>query len=302
MTPLRSAALAAALLASAGASAGNVDPACQDVARPADYDEQLQQDFMANSFALALTLSPLHKPIADEAGHGSLGVDVLALPPLSCEHRFVLDHTKTEDTNLTPAAPRLRATFAFPAVGATHLYAGAAYVPPVQMFGTRNVIAGGELGAGWQLSDRVEAGIRGHYTTLKTVAEIATPFTAGGEAYDDYYNASTLGVDAMAGLDLAPAVRPYLAAGILDASTFFWVGDDSVVVNNLHPYLGPAASLGVDGLVAKDRLRYGLELYAAPGGHNLPRGMTAPDPSAAHLTFADSGHLYTARLRVAWEL
>jgi hypothetical protein len=169
------------------------------------------------------------------------------------------------------------------------------------VFGTRNVIASGELGAGVAPAKIIQLGARYHFTLSKTVGEIATPFTPDGDTYLDYYQASTFGLDAMAGLAFSHLARPYLSVGLLDASTFFWVGDDGVVTNNGHPYLGPAVSLGADGLLVK-HLRYALELYSAPGGHSLPRGLPGDDPAADVVSFANTGHLYTLRVRIGAEL
>src|SRR5690606_24029911 len=97
------------------------------------------------------------------------------------------------------------------------------------------------------------------------------PFVEGDPEALDLYLASTFGLDAMFGLPF-DAVTPYVAVGLTDVSTFFYIGDDGVVPNNLHPYFGPAISLGAQGLIA-ERLRWGGELYAAPGG------VSRPDPS-----------------------
>ena len=212
---LATALVAGSLSSSQAFAAGNISARCQGISMPAGYDEQLQQDYLANYFALALTLSPLHGPIPHEPGHGALGLDLLGMPPLSCARQFVMGHTKTESTNFTPVAPRLRGTFAFPVVGGTHFYAGLAYLPAVSVFGMRNVVAGGEVGAGWKLSDSFDVGARYHFETIKTVGEIATPFVAGGTVYPDYYNASTFGLDAMAGFTMSPAFRPHVAVGQL---------------------------------------------------------------------------------------
>lgn len=272
-----------------------VDPKCAGLTLPDDYDEQAQQDFLANYPALYTTLSPVHGPLPHEPGHGSIGVDLDIVPPVSCAHRLVLNYSKTEDTNKTPLIPRPRVTYAFPAIGKLVPYAGFAYVPPIKVFGTRNVILSGEIGAGIPLGETVQLGARFHATSQKTVGEIATPFVEGDPAFEDLYIASTFGLDAMFGLDLG-SVTPYLAAGVVDVSTFFYIGDDNVVTNNYHPYFGPAASLGVDGLV-KDRFRFGGELYAAPGGYSLPdKTVESVKPAGRY------GHLYTGRFRLAVEL
>lgn len=284
-----------AVLLGLSTASAYVDPRCEGVAIADDYDEQSQQDFLANYVALSTTLSPQHAPIPHEPGHGAIGVDLAVIPPLGCKRRLVLGGTKTEDTNKTPVAPRIRASFAFPAIGKVQPWAGVAYIPPVPLLGTRNVIVSGEAGFGVQLSDKAQIGGRYHFSLGRTIGEIATPFDIEDPSFEDLYLASSFGVDAMFGYELGP-VTPYVAAGITDVSTFFYIGDTSVVANNLHPYLGPVFSAGVDGLV-KERIRFGAELYGAPGG------VSRPDAEAERLAgYGRYGRLYTARVRLALEL
>jgi hypothetical protein len=274
-----------------------VDPKCAEYEGlpPEDYDEQVQYDFLSNYFALSTTWSPVHAPIPHEPGHGAIGVSLGVIPPLGCPHRMVFNYSKTEDTNKSPVVPRPSLTFAFPALGKAVPYAGIAYLPPVKLLGVTNVMLSGELGIGVPLGEVVQLGGRFHATTMKTVGEVATPFNEGDPAFDDLYLASTFGLDLMAGFDL-DAVTPYLALGWLDSSTFFYIGDDSVVTNNYHPYFGPAASVGIDGLVA-ERFRIGAEMYAAPGGYSRPdKEVESVKPSSRY------GHIYTGRLRLAVEL
>ena len=255
-----------------------VDEACQDVAAqgvPDDYSEQGQQDFLLNYFALATTFSPLHAPIPQPAGTGSLGLEIAVIPPLSCERRLVLNYTKTEDTNKAPAAPRPRVSFSFPKIGdKLVIYGGFGYVPPVTVFGTRNVIMSGELGFGMNDKDGFQWGGRHHATLMTTIAEIATPFEEGGEAVDDFYMGSTFGVDALVGFR-KDRWTPYAAVGFTDASTFFYIGDDAVVGNNLSPFAGFVASLGTQVRVQK-HIQLAGEFYTAPG------------------------YIYTGRLRGSW--
>lgn len=273
-----------------------VDPKCAGTEIGADYDEQTQQDFLQNYPALASSFSAVHAPIPHKDGHGAIGVEFAGVPPLGCGARLVLQGTKTEDPNKTPVIPRLRVSYAFPAIGGVLIpYAGFALVPPVKIFGTTNVIMSAELGVGLPVGDTVQLGLRYHHTLQRTVGEIATPFNPDDPAFNDLYLASTFGFDAMFGLDLGEVV-PYVAAGIMDASTFFFIGDDSYVGNNLHPYLGPTASVGVDALI-KERLRIGGEFYAAPGGSSRP------DKTVESLKgFGRYGHIYTGRLRVGVEI
>ena len=263
------------LIATMGvASAANLDGVadeCRDTATQlqadiaagtSGYSETAQQDYLLNYFAMATTYSPLHGPIPGKPGSGSLSVEIAVIPPLGCEERLVLGATKTEDTNKAPAAPRPRLGFVFNELGPITPYGSVAYVPPVTVFGTRNVIVSGEAGFGAKAGDLLQYGMRYHFTLMKTVAEIATPFNKEDEAVDDFYVGSTFGIDAMAGKQFG-AWTPYLAVGFTDASTFFYIGDDAVVGNNGSPYAGLTSSLGVQ--YTRKWLDLAGEAYAAPG-------------------------------------
>ncbi len=256
-----------ALLMTAGVALASIAEECLDIANagpPADYDEQAQTDYLLNYFALATTFSPLHAPVPHKPGTGSAGLELAIIPPLSCERRLVLNYTKTEDTNKAPAAPRPRLLFSFPKIGEKIVpYAGLGYVPPVTVFGTRNVIVSAEAGFGVTSGEGLQWGGRYHATLMKTIAEIATPFEDGGEPFDDLYIGSTFGVDLMAGWR-ADRWTPYLSVGFTDVSTFFYIGDDAVVSNNLDPYAGAAISAGTQYRAA-EHIQLAGEFYAAPG-------------------------------------
>ena len=257
--------IATLLLASLGSAQAFVDPACQEVADagpPADYDEQAQADFLLNYYAMVTTLSPNHGPTGDDPGHGTVGVELLGIPPLSCERRLVLNYSKTEDTNKSPIIPRIRLSFTFPEIGAWQLYSGLTYVMPFSVMDVRNVLIGGEIGAGRSFGD-LQVGARYHASMLKVIGEVATPFSEDDEAFDDLYLGSTMGLDLMAGLEVG-SFLPYLSVGVADASTFFYIGDDDFIGNNFNPYFGPTVSLGTEADVL-DWLYLAGEVYYAPG-------------------------------------
>lgn len=281
-----------------------VDEDCNRLAMPEGYDEQVQQDFLANYVPLAVSLSPLHGPIPHKAGRGAIGLDLAMIPPLGCGKRFVNTWSKTEDTNKSLVVPRPRVTFAFkPLADLLYPYAGLGLVPPVPVGGTSNLIVSAELGAGMYLGPHLELGARGHATLQHTFGNVATAYNEGDPEKNDLLVASTTGADLHLGWELGgapgrPVLTPYLSLGFTDVSTFFWIGDDSEVPLNKHPYFGPVASVGADALL-RDRIRLAGEFYAAPGGHLLA------DPSPDDVTegaFSRYGHLYTARLRIAYEL
>ena len=256
-----------------------VDPACADVAdtdgdgnpgpAPEGYTEEGQQNYLLNFFSAATTMSPLHAAIPNPAGQGSIGVELAVIPPLGCDRRLVLDYTKTEDTNKVPILPRPRMSFSFPAIHTKKAkiipYGGLGYVPPLKIMDTQNVIVSVEAGVG--IADKQEKGlqygVRGHATLMKSIAEIATPFEEGGETKPDFYMGSTFGLDAMIGMR-NDQITPYLAVGFTDISTFFYIDDDGLVVNNGEPYAGPTLSLGAQWRANKKTQLVG-EFYTAPG-------------------------------------
>ena len=247
-----------------------VDPACQEVAdqgAPEGYSEQGQQDFLLNYFALATTFSPVHAPIPAAPGTGMLGVEIAVIPPLGCERRLVLNYTKTEDTNKVPALPRPRVSFVFPSIqlGSTQMsiYGSLGYVPPLEILETQNVIVSAEAGVGFgDPNNGLQYGLRYHATLMKSIAEIATPFEEGGETKPDFYMGSTFGADIMLGYR-SSHYTPYMAVGFTDVSTFFYIDDDGLVVNNMAPYAGLTASLGIQAKIL-DNLQTSAEVYVVP--------------------------------------
>ena len=267
-----------------------VDEACRQFAdtdgdgapgpAPEGYSEQGQQDFLLNFFSLATTFSPLHAPIPQAGGTGTAGLEVAIIPPLPCSRRLVLDYTKTEDTNKTPAAPRPRVSFSMPkrdtAIGTVVPYGSFGYVPPITFAGTRNVIVSVEAGVGISPNEGggIQYGMRYHATLMKTVAEIATPFNEGDPEALDFYVGSTFGLDAMVGYRMNKWI-PYAAFGFTDVSTFFYIDDDGIVINNENPYAGSVISAGTQYRIS-EHLQSAAELYLAPG------------------------HIFTGRLRLSY--
>jgi len=287
-----------ALWAFIGVAWGQVDPRCADLAAegpPDDYNEQAQQDFLQNYYALATSLSANHGPVSHEAGRGAVGLDLGGVAPLPCRRRLVLNYTKTEATNRTVVVPRFRFSVAGPAIGQMVPYVGAAFLPPVRIGEQSTVLISFEAGVGFQFGERFQLGARFHATSHKTVGEISGPRRENDPEFNDLFNAQTLGADVSVGYRLEGAV-PYVSVGLTDASTVYYVGDDNVAVNNFHPYFGLVGSAGVDTLIGS-RLRLGGELYGAFGGYSRPdRTVDSVSPASRY------GRLATVRLRVGYEL
>jgi hypothetical protein len=258
--------IAALALGSALASAQVADECRDQVAAAASSGyaaDRGQRDFLLNYFALATTYSPLHGPTAAEPGHGTVGLEASAIPPLDCQRRLVSDGTQVVDTTPLPVLPRLRLAFALPKLGPAAIYGGLGYTPPIEFLGVRSVVTSGEVGVGATVAKGLEAGVRYHFTMIKAVGEFATPEVEGDPAVQDLYVGSTFGVDGMLGWQAHPAVVPYVALGFTDASTYFYAGDDGMVSNNYSPYAGFVGSVG-----AQARWKWFLaaaEFYTAPG-------------------------------------
>lgn len=283
-----------------GLARAEVDPACAGLARPADYDEQVQQDFQQNYFALTSSFSPVHGAVPHAPGRGMLGVSVSIMPPLSCAERFVLDWSKTEDVNKSPVLPRVVGSFSFPAIAKIVVpYAGLGLFPTIPFAGTRNLVISGEIGVGVMAHPFVDVGARFHTSMLRSYGDFATAFDPETQpVVEDVYTGSTWGVDAVVSFPIETGkhqISPFLAVGYLNASTFFFVGDTQVSINNLHPYGSVAFSVGLDTLIA-EHFRLGAEFYGAPGGYSVV------DPAAPNVDDATRyGRLYTGRLRLGYE-
>ncbi len=277
-----------------------VDPACEGITKTEDYDEQVQQDFQQNHFALTSSFSPIHGAVPHSPGRGMLGVGLAILPALSCEQRFVLDHSKTEDVNKSPILPRVVGSFSFPALWKIVVpYAGVGFFPTIPFNGTRNLLISGEIGVGILAHDVVDVGARFHTTMLRSYGDFATAFdTTTQPVVEDVFVGSTWGIDGVISFPIEVKnhqLTPFVAAGYLNASTYFYVGDTSVSTPNLHPYSGVAFSAGLDVLLV-DHLRIGAEFYGAPGGYSvLDASIVNVDDGSRY------GHTYTGRFRIGYE-
>jgi len=287
--------ITALLLSLAPEAHAYVDPKCEGETQK--FDDLGQQNFMLNYFSLATSYSPIHSPVPLKPGHGSVSVEMSIIPPLSCAQRLVLDSSKTEDTNKAPILPRPRVLFAFPKQGNVVPYAGFGIIPPITVFGVRNLLLSTEMGVGLRAGEW-EYGGRVHASMIKTVGEIATPFVEGDPAYDDLYVGSTVGLDLMLGYKFENSITPYLALGLTDVSTFFYITDDGYVGNNFDPFFGPTMSLGLDGDVGN--WNFGGEFYTAPGMTYSRAGLSEDISDYDGWHTVKGGFIYTGRFRVSY--
>ena len=287
------------LLMSLSTAEASVDPKCEGKTQKFE-DDLDQQQFILNYVALSTSFSPIHapKPLAESTT--AAGLEFSLIPPLSCEQRLVLNSTKTEDTNKVPVMPRPRFTFTLPTQGKALVpYGSFAFLPPVPLGGVRTLLLSSEIGFGIERKSGTQYGSRFHVTSVRTIGEVATPFNEEDEPAEDIYVGSTFGLDIMFGKKLASGLTPYLALGLTDVSTFFYIGDDGYVGNNYDPFFGPVTSLGADK--SAGNWNFAGELYAVPGLTYVPPSFASQEhPEYCGWHFTPGGYVYTVRLRVSY--
>jgi hypothetical protein len=255
------------------AARAQIDAACQDVPKPANYDEDAQQAFLANYSASSFLLQPGTAILPAPAGHAGFALEAAVVPGLPCERRFVLDHTKTEDTDKLPVVPRPRVWATTPdlllpeGAGSIGALIGGTLTPPVATpLGTIAAV-GVEAATAWRSPFGLDLGVRGHFLSTKARAEIASPFIEGSPAVDDLFFAQSMSAEIGAAFTVSIAdvgvVRPFAGMGVADVSTIFLIGDDEVIADNPDPWWGAIAHVGVQALLLGEHLELALELDTA---------------------------------------
>lgn len=314
MSNLKPAVLCLACLLTPGLSLADVDPKC-DVdgdSRTDGYDTSLtseaaQQWNLANATSLAMTLSPLMAPNSYRPFEVVVSLELNQLDYMTCEERTVLSGGKTEDTNKTPIIPRPRVTLGLP-----FGYVSIAGLPPAKLFGVRTGVLSVEAGGGHTLDNGLKVGARIHSTIGQVVGDIAHPFglspgDAGyeEEAVDDEYQFVNVGADVSLGylIDLPMLhITPYVGAGVLRATSIFYVGEDQYEVfagdffydkyfreDLPSEYVPGFAGLdGFAGVVARQgRIEGALEFFFIPVRRAMPDAYTTPEGESVSLYTAD---------------
>jgi len=224
-------------------------------------DDAHQQSWALNRFAASTALSPMGAgPVADDT-RLEVSVELDAVPPVGCERRLYDHRTATLDLNHSLALPRLRVDFASKPLGRVLFYGAAAWTPPVDIDQARTTSAGGHVGVGLAPTEATTLAARVHFTQARSTAHVYPPTSAVNPLIRDYLSSSTFGADLVAGARMGNTT-PYVSAGWLDISTFAWVGENSAVMNNYHPYSGLALAFGTE--IDVGAFASAIELYVVP--------------------------------------
>lgn len=226
------------------------------------YDEDHQYVNMLNFYALSMSYTPLHSPVAAERLRFTPSLELAGVRQLDCIERAVFEGVKTEHTNRAPVFPRLRFVLGLP----LGFYVGFGGIPPVPLFGVESTVYNGELGFSRLVRDRLEIGARAHVARAKVVGDIADALDEAEEV-DDVFRAFVYGGEVAAGYRIAVAkVRlvPYLGAGYTGVIARMYVGEDGGLVPGGHEqlYTGPNFQFGLQ--VNANRWDLALEAYMVP--------------------------------------
>lgn len=282
--------LAAACFFSSSTVLAQVAPECDvnedgvvDTYDQDHWNEDLQQANMLNFFAVTLGYSPEHSPAPSAGLKFVPQLELGYIPPLSCIERSVFNGTKTENTNKSPAFPRLRVRIELP----YGLYVGLAGIPPAPVAGVRTGSLGLEAGVGAVVDAHLELGLRAHVTGTRILGDLAGPFE-NQPAVDDVFRSTVYGVEVGAGYRLSQGERqftPYVGVGYTRVIALMYVGEslpadydeqdpnqasvpeygDDPIAQAL--YRGVNVTLGVQG--QQGPLQLTAEAYMVPLGFRL---------------------------------
>ncbi len=256
----------------ANISFAEIAPECAGVETPANYDEGQQQAFFQNYFSAAFGMTAMGPIIPIRGEHrASLGLELFAIPPLSCERRLVFAEDpariKTQDTNKLPVSARPRLQVMLPDLGQMKVMFGGTFFPPIPTPLGTILQVGVETSVAREFDSGFQIGVHGHYSFGRMRAELAPPFEEGDPEAEDVFYTNYFGLDLGLAYNLKSSgyehLTPYLNIGFADASSLFIVGDDlNLAQNTQHPWAGLTAATGLQ-MMLSDRIELGVELSAA---------------------------------------
>lgn len=228
-------------------------------AAPARAQTMLDQELrLVEVHSLLVALPALQPPGALEPWQASLGLEVITIPVIDGTTGGKVQLTASDHTR---AFPRPRAALGLPVGGGLTGFAGAAWIPPVEVNGVSSHLGALEGGLAWTRG-ALSAGVRGQLVRARSRSPVTDPATR------DTLLTTVLGAQLAAGwaVDAGPArLTPWASAGLTRVDGRFRVTSDGAVLERdaTRPTLGlglraawrdlEAAAEWVDHL---DRLRH----------------------------------------------
>jgi hypothetical protein len=214
-----------------------------------------QQQRLIEVHSLLVAMGPLEPPGAYRNGDLSLGLEIIAIPPIDGTTGGKRQITASDRT---PVFPRLRAALGLPAPEGFRASVGLAYIPPIQIRDVSSHFAALEAEMAYAPGP-LALGVRGFVLVARSMSPVTDPVVR--DTLDNF----ELGADASAGyrLDFQPAsVTPYLGIGLTRAAGIFRVTTDGYEL--ISRTTDPLLIAGVR-LLAKQHLELVAELDAYPG-------------------------------------
>jgi hypothetical protein len=225
-------------------------------AAPAGAQTMLDQEQrLIELHSLLVALPALQPPGALRVGEASVGLELVTIPTID---GTTGGKTQITASDRTRVFPRPRVAVGLPAPGALRAFAGAAYIPPVELNRVSSHLGAAEGGLAWS-HERWAVGLRAqafYATSLSPVTDLHTRDTLRTFGFG-----ADLSVAAR--LDLWPGtVTPYLGVGATRVDGRFRVTSDGEVLTSRSTE--PTLDAGVR-LLAAARLEAVAELVAYPG-------------------------------------
>jgi hypothetical protein len=215
-------------------------------------DQQLR---LVEVHSLLVAMGPLDPPGAYRNGDLSLGLEIIAIPPIDGTTGGKRQITASDRT---PVFPRLRAALGLPAPEGFRASVGLGYIPPVQINDVSSHFAALEAEIAYAPGP-LAVGLRGFVLAARSMSPVTDPVIR--DKLDNFEFGATLAAGYR--LDFQPAsVTPYLGFDLTRAVGIFRVTTDQYELINRST--NPGLIAGVR-LLAKQHLELVAELDAYPG-------------------------------------
>jgi hypothetical protein len=247
---------AAGALAAGLALAGAAGPA-----GPARAQTMLDQEQrLIDLHSLLLDLPPLQAPGALAAGTLDVGLELVTIPDIDGTTGSKRQITASDRT---PVFPRPRLALGLPAPDGFRAFAGASYIPPVELREVSTHSGAVEAGLAWAgrgAPAGLRAGARVHGVWARSRSPVTDPATR--DTLETRVLGAELSVGARLALPRALALEPYAGAGIVGLRGRFRVTSDGYVLRSEHR--GAALHAGLRAVLA-ERWEGVAEVSAYPG-------------------------------------
>jgi len=214
-----------------------------------------QEERLIELHSLLVALPALAPPGAWRAGQAGLGLEVVTIPEIDGTTGGKRQITASDQTRLFP---RLRLAAGLPVAEGWRAFAGAAYIPPIEVNRVSSHLGALEAGLAWERGP-LSVGLRAQGVYASSRSPVTEPDTR------DTLRTVVAGADLSAGWRVATAfgeLTPWVGAGAARVDGRFRVERDGAVLTSRTTDLSLTAGVR---LVTLGHLDCAAELVAYPG-------------------------------------